>query len=100
MLKIYLDNCCYCRPFDDLNEQKNNLEAQAIKFIISKYSKRELEIYKSDALYYELSKIKDKIKRAKVFEIYNKLNLTNIQLSNKIKERAFVNPIKFIVEVL
>ena len=60
MLKIYLDNCCYCRPFDDLCQQKNNLEVQAIKFIISKCSEKKLEIYKSDALYYELSNIKNK----------------------------------------
>ena len=31
MLKLYLDNCCYSRPFDDLTQEKNNLESQAIK---------------------------------------------------------------------
>lgn len=36
MLKLYLDNCCYSRPFDDLRQEKNNLEAQAIKIIIDK----------------------------------------------------------------
>ena len=32
--------------------------------------------------------IKDQIKKAKVLELYNKLNLTNIKFSNKIIKRA------------
>ena len=35
MLKIYLDNCCYNRPFDDLTLEKNRLEANAKLFIQS-----------------------------------------------------------------
>lgn len=88
MLKLYLDNCCYSRPFDDLTQEKNNLEAQAIKVIIDKYCKDEFEIYTSDALVLEMNNIKDQIKRAKVLEVYNKLNLTNIKFSEKIKQRA------------
>ncbi len=88
MLKLYLDNCCYSRPFDDLRQEKNNLEAQAIKVIIDKYCKDEFEIYTSDALVLEMNNIKDQIKRAKVLEVYNKLNLTNIKFSEKIKQRA------------
>ena len=88
MLKLYLDNCCYSRPFDDLRQEKNNLEAQAIKVIIAKYCKDEFEIYTSDALVLEMNNIKDQIKRAKVLEVYNKLNLTNIKFSEKIKQRA------------
>ena len=88
MLKLYLDNCCYSRPFDDLRQEKINLEAQAIKVIIDKYCKDEFEIYTSDALILEMNNIKDQIKRAKVLEVYNKLNLTNIKFSEKIKQRA------------
>ena len=46
MLKIYLDNCCYNRPFDDFGIGKNWLEANAKMFIQS------LVKYKSIALYY------------------------------------------------
>lgn len=45
-LKIYLDNCCYNRPFDDLTIEKNWLEANAKMFI------QALIKYKSVALYY------------------------------------------------
>ncbi len=88
MLKLYLDNCCYSRPFDDLRQEKNNLEAQAIKVIIDKYCNNEFEIYTSDALVFEMKNIKDQIKRAKVLEVYNKLDLINIQFSDKIIERV------------
>ncbi|MCM1536891.1 MAG: PIN domain-containing protein [bacterium] len=32
-MKIYLDNCCYNRPFDDQNQIKIHLEAQAKLYI-------------------------------------------------------------------
>ena len=46
MLKIYFDNCCYNRPFDDFSVVKNGLEANAKLFVQS------LVKYKSVALYY------------------------------------------------
>jgi hypothetical protein len=35
LLKIYLDNCCYGRPFDDLSQNKINLEAKAKLYVQS-----------------------------------------------------------------
>ena len=32
-LKLYLDNCCYNRPFDDQSQQKIHLETEAKLFI-------------------------------------------------------------------
>ena len=45
-LKIYLDNCCYNRPFDDFSIEKNEVEAKAKMYIQS------LVKYKSVSLYY------------------------------------------------
>jgi len=45
-IKVYLDNCCYNRPFDDFNIEKNEIEANAKMFIQS------LAKYKSISLYY------------------------------------------------
>ena len=89
MLKLYLDNCCYSRPFDDLTQEKNNLEAQAIKAIINKYYNNEFKIYTSDVLLFEINKIKDGIKRKKILEVYKKLKLTNIKTSDEIIKRAY-----------
>ena len=89
MLKLYLDNCCYSRPFDDLEQEKNNLEAQAIKMIINKFCNNEFMIYTSAALEFEMKSTKNVIKKEKVLEIYNKLKLTNIENSEKIIKRAY-----------
>ena len=35
MIKIYLDNCCYNRPFDDLTQLKVNIEASAKIYVQS-----------------------------------------------------------------
>ncbi len=88
MLKLYLDNCCYNRPFDDLEQEKINLEAQAIKVILNQYYNGEIKIYTSSAILYEMENIKDDIKRNKILEVYNKLNLTSIAFSNTIRQRA------------
>ena len=88
MFKLYLDNCCYNRPFDDLEQEKINLEAQAIKVIFNQYYNDKIKIYTSSAILYEMKNIRDDLKRNKVLEVYNKLNLTNIPFSNKIKQRA------------
>ena len=33
MLKLYLDNCCYNRQFNNLKQEKINLKANAIENI-------------------------------------------------------------------
>jgi len=33
MLKVYLDNCCYNRPYDDQNQLRVELETKAKLFI-------------------------------------------------------------------
>ena len=37
MINVYLDNCCYNRPFDDLRQEKIKLEA------LQKYLMEELK---------------------------------------------------------
>ena len=56
MLKIYFDNCCYHRPFDDISKERIGEEATAKLFIQS------LVKYKSISLCYSfisLSEIED-----------------------------------------
>lgn len=88
MVKIYLDNCCYNRPFDDLTQEKINLEANAVEAILVKHINKEIEIYKSMALDFEISKMKDNNKRRQVEDLYDGMNLTNINYSHEIKKRV------------
>lgn len=89
MLKLYLDNCCYNRPFDDLTQEKVNLEASAIETIFRMHINKEIEIYKSMAIDFEISKINYENKRRQVEDFYDAIESIEIDYSQEIKQRAF-----------
>lgn len=66
MLKLYLDNCCYNRPFDDLKQEKICLEATAVEDILKLAIDKKLLIYKSIAIDFELSRISNGNKKRQV----------------------------------
>ena len=88
MIKIYLDNCCYNRPFDDLSQEKNYMEASAIEIILNKYINREIEIFGSMAIEFEILKISNGNKKRQVEDLYDALELQEIEYSDKIINRA------------
>jgi predicted nucleic acid-binding protein len=55
MLKIYLDNCCYNQPFDDLTIGGNDIEASAKMFIQSLIKYKSVELYYSFESLYEIN---------------------------------------------
>lgn len=86
--KLYLDNCCYSRFFDDFSQKEIELEAKALKIILEKYIKKELDIYKSLAIDFEISKMKNNIKKIQVMVLYKTLNLAKIEYMVEVKQRA------------
>ena len=54
-IKIYLDNCCYNRPFDDLSQEKVRNEAAAKVFIQSLVQYKSLTLYYSFMSLYEIN---------------------------------------------
>jgi predicted nucleic acid-binding protein len=52
-MRIYLDNCCFNRPFDDQSQFKIKLEAEAKLFIQAKISNKQIELVWSYVLDYE-----------------------------------------------
>lgn len=62
-LRIYLDNCCYNRPFDEQSEQRVWEESQAKIKIQTRIKTYEYELASSYTLRYEYSRIKDDSKR-------------------------------------
>ena len=88
MLRLYLDTCCYNRPFDDLEQEKINLEANAIENIFRKHINKEVEIYKSMVIDFEISKIKLDNKRRQVEDLYDAMELSQITYTPEIKQRA------------
>ena len=57
MFKIYLDNCCYGRPFDDLSREKIKNEATAKIYIQSLIKYKSLILYSSYMLSFEINEI-------------------------------------------
>jgi len=53
MLKIYLDNCCFNRPFDDQKQIKIRLEAETKLFIQEKITRNEFKLVWSYMLDFE-----------------------------------------------
>lgn len=88
MIKLYLDTCCYNRPFDDLKQEKVRIEAQAIINIIKIYNNKKIKIYKSRALEFEISKISNSNKRRQVENLYSAVNAENIPYLYELDKRV------------
>jgi len=74
-VKIYLDNCCYNRPFDDQTQKRIFDETNSI-------------FLGSDILILEISKIKNVQKQRQVLAFYSKIVNENINLTEEIENLA------------
>jgi len=68
-MKIYMDVCCLCRPFDDQTMGRIRLEVTAVQEIIRRCATQEFTMITSEAITDELSKIPDINKRLRVEKI-------------------------------
>jgi len=68
---LYLDSCCYNRPFDDLSQIRVRLEAEAVEWILEQSRAGRFKIVTSDYLIMELMRNPSPDKRA------NSLAMTN-----------------------
>lgn len=87
-LKIYLDNCCYNRLFDDRSNIKNYLEREAVLIIMQKAYDGEVEIIGSDILDIEISKNTSPEKRNEVEGVYRALISNTLEINERIEARA------------
>lgn len=58
-LRIYLDCCCYNRPFDDLSEARAAFESEAVLRIIRRAEVGRWNLVTSDAVLYEIRRMPD-----------------------------------------
>jgi predicted nucleic acid-binding protein len=86
-MKIYLDVCCWNRPFDGQSQNRVRLEAEAVLSILEMAESGELEIIGSDIIDEELSEMPDHEKREKV-ELLLALPSSHISLSSTTERRA------------
>ena len=67
-MKIYLDVCCLCRPFDDQKDGRIRLETAAVQEILRRCTD-EFILVTSEAVTEELTQIPDLKKRLRVEKI-------------------------------
>jgi len=63
-MKVYLDVCCLCRPFDDQKMNRIHLESEAVKEILMRCT-HDWTLVTSDAVGFEISCIADKTRMKK-----------------------------------
>jgi predicted nucleic acid-binding protein len=73
-MKIYMDVCCLCRPFDDQMIGRIRLEVTTVQEIIRRCAVQEFSLVTSEVIYEELSKIPDIRKRLRVGKIISVAN--------------------------
>lgn len=86
-MRIYLDSCCYNRPFDDLTQERIYLESEAILNILDKGFQGKYELIGSDVIEYELYQIRDIAKRQNVLDLYKNVQI-QIEECEEIDVRA------------
>ena len=86
-MKIYLDNCCLNRPFDDQSNLRIRLESEAIKVILSLCEQNEWQLISSKIVEFEIKNTPDKA-RKKELEAINSLASSCIKINKRIPIRA------------
>lgn len=84
---IYLDNCCYNRPFDDQTQERIHLESEAILTILQRGQLGMYKIVGSNILEMEIDRMQDATKKQKVKDLYKVCNM-HICYSEEIKKRS------------
>ena len=82
-LKLYLDNCCFNRPFDNQQSIIVRLEAEAKLFVQLKIKSGEIDLYWSYILSYENSKNNEILKKSTI-EKWRNISIETIDPSNRI----------------
>lgn len=85
-MKIYLDNCCYNRPYDDQSQIRISLEAQAKIYIQTMIETGNFKLVSSYMLIYENSRNRIETKR-KAIEQFIKDN-TAIYIDDSYSEEV------------
>ena len=89
-MKIYLDNCCYNRPYDDQEQLRISLETQAKLYIQDLVKRKKVDLATSYVLWYENSQNPFEIRKMSIDEFVqrNTTEYINVDKAEDIKEKA------------
>ena len=87
-MRIYLDNCCYGRPYDDQSSEKIKLESESIINIQELIKSKKIKLATSFMLHYENLKKKDIAKRKRIDKFLREYRETyiGIEYFDKLQE--------------
>jgi len=86
-MKIYLDVCCFNRPFDDQTQDRVHLESEAVLSILNHSQVLNWVLIGSEAVDSEISKIPDDEKKQKV-RILARTHNSYVTLNDATEDRA------------
>ena len=92
-LKIYLDNCCYNRPFDNVVDAKVIAETEAKLFIQSLVKYGDLSLVSSFVLYSEVIEIPSEYKRNSILNFIDQYACEHIDGHEK--DNVFVMAMEY-----
>ncbi len=84
---IYLDVCCFNRPFDVQEQERIRLETEAISLILERCEIGEWELLSSEVIDVELAQITDP-ERKQGIEILTSIAKSKVELNKSIQNRA------------
>lgn len=87
-MRVYLDTCCYNRPFDKSQEKSVHNESNAIIAIFYMAAKNYITILGSDILRQEIGAVKDSEKKIKLSDLYTSFLREEIHYRDNIEIRA------------
>jgi len=93
-MKVYLDVCCFNRPFDDLTQERIQFESDAILAILFRCQTKTWALVSSEAIDIELSKIRNTDKLRKILLLLSvadeklKINETMISRSEELQKNG------------
>jgi predicted nucleic acid-binding protein len=87
-MRLYLDTCCYNRPYDDQTQERIHLEGEAVLAIINKREQADDEIIGSPVLDIEIEQIGNVEKQEKVKNFYTQTINKKIEYNNDILKRV------------
>ena len=85
--KIYLDSCCFNRPFDDLSQDKVRFECEAVLSILNNCVAGAWDVFRSDVLDDEFDRIVNFVKKQKILMLYSSTTVY-VPLSDEIVSKA------------
>ena len=86
-MRVYLDNCCLNRPFDDQRQARIRMESEAVIIVLNRVEAGEVQWVSSDALRIEASRQPDNDRRQRILALIARAD-EHVFITNIVRERA------------